>query len=419
MTQATEVFERLETECRMYCRDLPVVFDRAAGSMVVSESGEEYLDFFSGGGALNYGHNEPTMANAAIDYLQSGRLLHALDLHTTAKRDLLTAFDQILFQPNHWDYKVQFTGPTGTDANEAALKLARLVTGRRRIVSFNGSYHGMSIGSLSVSGNKRLRGAGGPLLAETTFVPYENGPYGPFDSIDYLVRLAEDAINGQELPAAVIVEPVQIQAGVYPASAQWLQALRDWTREHGVLLIMDEIQTGCGRTGRFFAFEKAGIVPDLVTCAKSISGSGLPMACVLISREHDAWRPGHHTGTFRGNQLAFVTAKLALELWTHQPFLDLVKANSDALADAVAGFASERVVVGCRGEGMLAGIDFALGNTKIAKDFQQLALRQGVIVERCGPNGEVAKLMPPVNTPTDQLVSGLSRLRDALHSMKS
>jgi diaminobutyrate-2-oxoglutarate transaminase len=418
MTEATEVFERLETECRMYCRDLPVVFDRGSGSVITSETDEDYLDFFSGGGALNYGHNEPTMNGAAIDYLTSGRILHALDLHTTAKRDLLTTFEEVLFAPNNWDYKVQFTGPTGTDANEAALKLARLITGRRRIVSFNGSYHGMSIGSLSVSGNKRLRNVAGPLLAETTFVPYEDGPHGPFDSIDYLIRLGKDAGSGQELPAAVIVEPVQIQAGVYPASTQWLQALREWTREHGVLLIMDEIQTGCGRTGSFFSFTKSGIVPDMVTCAKSISGLGLPMACVLIAREFDMWKPGDHTGTFRGNQLAFVTASIALRLWNQQPFLDRLRANTATMTRAAASFTDQPVVAACRSQGMLTGIDFGLGNTKIAKDFQKLALRDGVIVERCGPNGEVAKLMPPINTPTDQLADGLDRLGRALRSMR-
>lgn len=183
----------------------------------------------------------------------------------------------------------------------------------------------MSVGSLSVSGNRRLREAAGPLLTATTIVPYEDGPYGPFDSIGFLDRMARDLGSGQELSAAVIVEAVQIQAGVYAATSEWLQDLRAWTREHRVLLIMDEVQTGCGRVGTFFAFDQAGIVPDIVTCAKSPGGSGVALACVLIAREYDVWEPGDHTGTFRGNQLAFVTARAALELWTEAQFMALIK----------------------------------------------------------------------------------------------
>lgn len=418
MTDTHEVFERLETECRMYCREIPAVFDRAAGSVLTSEDGQDYLDFFSGAGALNYGHNHPVMRDALLDYLQSGRVIHGLDLHTTAKRGLLNAFDEVLFQPNGWDYKIQFTGPTGTDANEAALKLARLVTGRRRVVAFNGSYHGMSIGSLSVSGSNKLRSRGGPLLEETTFVPFEDGPYGPFDSLAFLQRLSDDVGSGQELPAAVIVETVQIQAGVYTASDEWLKGLRSWTHDNGVMLIVDEVQTGCGRTGPFFSFEGSGIVPDMVTTAKSIGGFGLPLAIVLIDRKADAWHPGDHTGTFRGNQLAFVAGEIALRLWTDESFLDLLAANHVAMESAREKFRSGPGVVGCRGQGMLAGIDFGRGNSDAALDFQQNALSAGVIVERCGPAGEVVKLMPPINTPTDQLSEGLQRLYSTLEGLK-
>lgn len=239
------------------------------------------------------------------------------------------------------------------------------------------------------------------------FVPYEDSPYGEFDSIGFLERLANDQGSGSELPAAVIVESVQIQAGVYPASNQWLQRLRKWTTDHGVLLICDEIQAGCGRTGDFFGFERSGVVPDLITCAKSIGGFGLPMAIVLLRAGLDVWQPGDHIGTFRGNQLAFLTARIALSYWHDEQFLKLLADNCAAMERAVAGFAEIPGVASARCRGMIAGIDFGRGNVEVAKDAQQRVLQAGVLVDRCGPNGEIIKLMPPLNTPTDQLEDGL------------
>ncbi|MBH4188133.1 diaminobutyrate--2-oxoglutarate transaminase, partial [Pseudomonas aeruginosa] len=324
-----ETFERLESNVRMYCRDLPLVFDTAQGSRIRGEDGREYLDFFAGAGALNYGHNDPRMRDALIAYLSANGVTHALDLHTTTKRQFLEAIERDLFKPRGWDYKVQFTGPTGADAVEAALKLARKATGRTKVVSFYGAYHGMTAGALAVTGNRTRRGPG--LSTDVVFVPYEDSPYGEFDSIGFLERLANDQGSGSELPAAVIVESVQIQAGVYPASNQWLQRLRKWTTDHGVLLICDEIQAGCGRTGDFFGFERSGVVPDLITCAKSIGGFGLPMAIVLLRAGLDVWQPGDHIGTFRGNQLAFLTARIALSYWHDEQFLKLLAGNCAAM----------------------------------------------------------------------------------------
>jgi len=407
----TTVFEMLESNVRSYCRSAPVVFSSGHGAVLHTEDGRRILDFFSGAGALNYGHNDEAMTEALVSYIQSGGVMHGLDLYTVMKRDLLHAIQNSLLTPRNLDYKVQFCGPTGADANEAAIKLARKVTGRHRVVAFNGGYHGMTAGALAVSGAKRLRTFGSPgANAETTFVPYETSMYGPFDSIAYLDRLVEEAGSGFELPAAVIVEAVQIQAGVFSASNQWLRGLREWTDRHNVVLICDEVQSGCGRTGDFFAFERAGIVPDIVTTAKSISGSGLPMALALLKRDLDVWEPGEHTGTFRGNQLAFVTAKVALDYWQNDKFNQHLIEN----AGAIDGF-GQRVTefdggVSARWSGMLAALDFGLGNVETATRAQALALDAGVLVERCGPNGEVVKLMPPINTPTDILVEGLEAI---------
>jgi diaminobutyrate-2-oxoglutarate transaminase len=359
------------------------------------------------------------MIRALTEHVASGAILHALDLYTPAKRTLLETIESTLLVPNGWDYKVQFVGPTGTDAVEAALKLARLATGRRGVVAFRGSYHGMSIGALSVSGSRRLRSAGTVLLNEVTFVPFEHGPDGEFDTVDYLTRHFDDKSGGNELPAAVILEAVQIQAGVYAASPQWLRELRRWTKERGIVLILDEIQTGVGRTGPFFAFESAGIVPDIVTVAKSIGGVGQPLALVLLARELDVWKPGDHTGTFRGNQLAFVTAAVALRKWTNPEFLDLLKANAATFRAALDRFEGESVVVATRSAGLIAGIDFGPDNARTATEFQRRALESGVIVEKCGRNSEVVKLMPPINTPTEQLADGMERLHAVLRSLST
>ncbi|UYQ77500.1 diaminobutyrate--2-oxoglutarate transaminase [Glutamicibacter sp. JL.03c] len=404
------IFERIETECRAYCRDLPVVFEKGSGSYAISTDGTRYLDFFSGAGALNYGHNHPKMIEAAMNYIAEGNILHGLDMFTTAKRELLEEIERTLLTPKNWDYKIQFTGPTGTDANEAALKLARLVTSRREIVAFRGSYHGMSIGSLSVSGSRKLRQAGEPLLNEVTFVPYEFGPNGKFDSIEYLNQHFGDSSGGNELPAAVIVEGVQIQAGVYAASSEWLRQLQKWTKANGVLLIVDEVQTGCGRTGEFFSFENSGIVPDIITVAKSIGGLGLPMAMVFLRRGIDAWKPGEHTGTFRGNQLAFVAGRVALQFWRDEAFLQLVNDNAETFASAMESMSSSTQILETRYKGLIGGIDFGVGETAKAQEFQRRAQEEHIIVERCGREGEVVKLMPPINTPNDVLIQGLEKL---------
>ena len=406
----TEVFERRESAARMYCRDVPVVFRRAQGSEIYGEDERRYLDFFAGAGALNYGHNDPEMAQAMIDHLGAQGVVHGLDLHTTYKRDFLSSIEEHLLGPRGWDYRVQFTGPTGADANEAALKLARKATGRTTIIAFNGGYHGMTAGALAVSGSRAGQRRIGALTDDVIFVPYEDGPLREVDSMTALERLVDDARGGVELPAAVIVEPVQIQAGVYSASDSWLRELWDWTRKHGIVLIVDEVQSGCGRTGDFFAFESSGIEPDIVTCAKSIGGFGMPMALALIRSELDVWRPGEHTGTFRGNQLAFLTAQIALRRWSAPGFTEAVDQAASVLKEGVRRLASLSDVRAARERGLIAGIDFGRGRSERARDVQRLSLERGLLVERCGPEGEVIKLMPPITTPQAQLEEGLGLL---------
>lgn len=316
-----KIFVTLESEVRRYCRSFPEVFSTAQGAHMVATNGARYIDFFCGAGALNYGHNNSQIKARVLDYIQEDGLMHALDMYTAAKSQFLIRFRDVILQPRDLPYKVQFCGPSGSDAVEAALKLARKATGRTGIVAFAGAYHGMTLGSLSATGGAAARRSAGVPLSGTTFLPYAAGPWGDFDAIDLLRRMFMDSASGVDLPAAVIVEPLQMEGGIFPAPAPWLRRLREITSEYGVPLVLDEIQAGCGRTGTFFCFEQAGIRPDMVTLSKSISGYGYPMSVLLMAPELDVWAPGEHAGTFRGNQLAFVAGAAALDFWENAEFL--------------------------------------------------------------------------------------------------
>ncbi|GAB2714291.1 aspartate aminotransferase family protein [Kitasatospora kifunensis] len=412
-----KVFEELESEVRMYCRKFPAVFHRAKGAELFAEDGRSFIDLFCGAGTLNYGHNNDFIKRRISDYLAADGISHGLDLHTVAKREFLTTFAEVVLRPRGLDYKVQFVGPTGTDAVEAALKLAHKVTGRSGVFAFTGAFHGMSRGSLAVTGSRRARRAGGVSGGDVTFVPYEDGPQGPFDSIALIERLLADPSSGVALPAAVIVEPMQLEGGVYPASRGWLRGLREVTERHGVLLILDEIQAGCGRTGTFFGFEEAGIIPDIVTVSKSIGGYGLPLSLTLFRRELDLWEPGEHTGTFRGNQLAFVAATAACELWRQDAFHQGLAGAVRHLDEFRGELAVLEPELGLRGRGMVLGIDLAgAGGAERAEQVQRYAFEHGVIVELCGRQDEVIKVLPPLTIDLPLFDRALAVLRQGLQT---
>lgn len=408
-----EIFASLESEVRSYCRSFPTVFDRASGSHLYDEAGRSYLDFFAGAGTLNYGHNNPLFKERLIAYVQGDGVAHALDMATAAKRAFLERFQSVVLAPRGLRYKVQFPGPTGTNAVEAALKLARKVTGRKQVLYFHNAYHGMTLGALAVTGNAgKRRGAGVP-LPFTTPLPYDGSPTVP-DSIAYLAEVLENSSSGVDLPAAVIVESVQAEGGVNTASFGWLQRLAALLRRHGVLLILDDIQTGCGRTGTFFSFEPAGIEPDLVCLSKSISGFGLPMALVLIKPEHDLWSPGEHNGTFRGNNLAFVTGAAALDYWQDDTLARAVAHKSEIARGRLQALAGRHPALGgeVRGRGLLLGLRFA--DPDLASQVSRAAFRRGLVVETAGPRDEVLKLLPPLVITEDELRQGLDIIESAL-----
>jgi diaminobutyrate-2-oxoglutarate transaminase len=410
-----DIFSTLESEVRSYCRCFPATFKSAKGPHLVAEDGTTYIDFFCGASSLNYGHNNDRMKKQLLDYLQHDGIMHGLDMHTTAKREFLTRFRDVILAPRGLSYKVQFCGPTGTDAVEAALKIARKATGRTGIIAFSGAYHGMSAGSLSATGSAGARkGAGMPLYG-TSFLPFESGPWGSFDSIDLLSKILSDSSSGVDMPAAVIVEPVQMEGGIYIASSQWLRRLREITSEYGVFLIADEIQSGCGRTGTFFCFEQSGVRPDLVTLSKSISGYGLPMSLTLMRPDLDIWRPGEHTGTFRGNQLAFVAAATALEFWQDPAFLTHLGQLARRLQEFGESLQVANPRLRVRGRGMVLGIDTSeAGGQDWAAQVQRECFSRGLILEVCGREDEVLKVMPPLTVEEDVLEAGLDILRSAL-----
>lgn len=410
-----QVFETLESEVRSYCRGWPTVFDRAIGSHIYAEDGRKYLDFFSGAGALNYGHNHPKLKQALLDYVASDRVTHSLDMYSVAKRDFLATFDEVILKPRHLSYKVQFPGPTGTNAVESALKLARKVTGRQSVIGFTNAFHGMTLGSLAVTGNSMKRGGAGVPLAHATSMPYDDYLDGRTPDFFLLERLLHDSGSGLDAPAAVIVETVQGEGGVNVASPRWLHGLAELCKREEILLIVDDVQMGCGRTGPFFSFEIAGIQPDIVCLSKSISGYGLPLALTLFRPELDVWEPGEHNGTFRGQNPSFVTGAAALDLfWRDDTLEKATTSKAHQVADGLATIAERHADHGAayRGRGLIWGLTF--GDADLAEQVCAAAFERGLLVETSGPEGEVVKLMPPLTVTETGIDQALDILADSV-----
>jgi diaminobutyrate-2-oxoglutarate transaminase len=398
------IFEDRESAVRSYCRTWPKVFDRALGSWLYDDDGRGYLDFFTGASALNYGHNNPAIKQALLGYLADDRVIHSLDMYTVAKGEFLTAFDELILQPRQLDYRVQFPGPAGTNAVEAALKLARKATHRTDVLSFSGGFHGMTLGSLAVTGSSFHRNGAGVPLPYAVAVPFGSD-------------LAASGLDLGQI-AAVIVETVQGEGGINPAPLEWLGELAALCERHGCLLIIDDIQMGCGRTGPFFSFEAAGIKPDIVCLSKSISGFGLPLALTLIRSDLDIWKPGEHNGTFRGINPAFITGTAALRTyWQDQVLEHSVIATGQRVASALTELAES--VPGTpmrpRGRGLAHGLAFESG--ELARKVSSAAFERGLIVEIAGPDDEVIKLLPPLTATEAEIDEGLAILADAVQTV--
>ena len=415
----TKPFEEYESEVRSYCRNFPAVFTTAKGPFLYDEEGQEYIDFFCGAGGLNYGHNNDTIKEKVISYLQSDGVMHALDMYTAPKREFLTFFEEQILKPRGLNYKIQFPGPTGTNAVEAALKLARKVKKRPGIFAMMGGFHGMTLGSVALTTDAASRAGAGVPLYNVTHIP---APYmfPELDTLQYMETLLTDDHSGVEKPAAIILETVQADGGINPFSADWLRGVRELCDKHDILMIVDDIQVGCARTGWFFSFERAGIVPDIVTQSKSIGGYGMPFALVLFKPELDVWEPGEHNGTFRGYQLSMVAAKAGLEVMLSEHVEEKVREREKIIArymDEIKAIAPEKIRV--RGIGYVWGVDLYHCDPegKTSKAVLDECFRHRLIVERVGRGNSVIKVMPELLIDEETLCRGLEILKAAVKTV--
>ncbi len=408
------IFNEYESEVRGYIRSFPTIFEKAKMAEIWDEAGKRYVDFFAGAGALNYGHNNPMINKAVIDYLNNDGIGHALDMGTVAKRNFIESFVYKILKPRGLDYKLQFVGPTGTNAIETALKIARKVKGRKQIMSFTNGFHGMSLGSLSITGNSYYHDESYGVPGYTTQIPFHDYLGDKVDTISYLRKILGDDSSGTELPAAIVLETIQAEGGINVAGEAWLRDLRQICDDFDILMIVDDIQVGNGRSGDFFSFERAGIKPDVVTLSKSIGG-GLPMAMVLLKPELDKWSPGEHSGTFRGYNLAFVAATVAIEnYWSDDAFsieikdkAKLVEARMQNVALRFADHIRE-----IRGHGMIWGAEFK--DPELTSAICSQAFEDGLIIETAGAAGDVIKFLGSLVITKELINEGFDILENAI-----
>ncbi len=413
-------FEEYESAVRSYCRHFPTVFTTAKGPFLYDEDGREYIDFFCGAGGLNYGHNNDYIKRKVVEYLESDGVMHSLDMYTVPKREFIEFYEEKILKPRGLDYKIQFSGPTGTNAVEAALKLARKVKKRQNIFARMVAFHGMTMGSLALTTDASSRAGAGVTLQNVTHIP---APYmvPELDTLQYMEAVLTDDHSGVDKPAAIILETTQADGGVNPFDPEWLRGVRALCDRHDILMIVDDIQVGCARTGYFFSFEQAGIVPDIVTQSKSIGGYGMPFALVLIKPELDIWKPGEHNGTFRGYQLSMVAAKAGLEVMLNEHVEEKVRSQEKIIAqvlEEIRAFAPDKLKV--RGRGFIWGLDFwRFGDQAgdIANRVQNACFENGLIVERCGRRDAVVKLMPELLISEEVLRKGLDIFKAAVKSV--
>ncbi|MBL0888283.1 aspartate aminotransferase family protein [Myceligenerans indicum] len=411
-----EVFEKWESEIRGYSRTWPTVFTSASNARQVDEAGKSYIDFFAGAGVLNFGHNNERMKRAIIAFLEADGIAHSLDMATTVKREFLEGFAETILGPRGMTMRMQFMGPTGSNAVEAALKLARRVTGRRDVVAFTHGFHGMTLGSLALTANDYFRNAAGVPLENVVRLPFETAPGGGMQALEDYRALLADGSSGLKPPAAFVVETIQAEGGVNVASGEWLRAVQQLARDVDALFVIDDIQVGCGRTGSYFSFDGMDLDPDIVCLAKGIGGFGTPLAMNLVKPEYDArWSPGEHTGTFRGQGLSFVAGREAVRYFEDDALMQRVRDRGETMASALRMIVrdSDRGFT-MRGRGMIQGLD--LGDGALAKAVTTASFEAGLLVCPCGTGGRVLKLIPPLTIGDDDLAAGLEILAAAVRS---
>lgn len=408
-------FGERESEVRFYSRDFEVEFDSGLGGYIQDSSGRRWIDFLSAAGALNYGHNPQPMQKALLEYIGNNGVVTSLDMFTKAKSEFIESFDRHILKPRKLAYKYQFCGPTGTNCIEAAIKLARKVTSRQHVVAFSNSFHGMTAGSMNISAGQVSKGRGYLHTSDVTFLPFS----GQLDNdIEVMRLMLTQSGSGVPKPACIVLETIQGEGGINIARQDWLQAVAEVCSEIGALLVIDDIQMGCGRTGGFFSFEHYGIQPDIVCLSKSLSGYGLPMSLLLLRSELDCWDAGEHNGTFRGFNYAFVTAKAAIEHYWAQPDFQVGMRRAENIFQDNLGVlvnVCDAAIQEIRSKGFVAGIE--LVDQVDPKQVVHQCFEQGLLLETCGPYGKVVKLLPPITMTEEQMVKGFSILRGVLSGL--
>jgi diaminobutyrate-2-oxoglutarate transaminase len=413
-----KIFNEMESEVQSYARSFPVVFNKAKDCYLYTDAGERYIDFLSGAGSLNYGHNNDHIKQALVDYIAADGITHGLDMHSEAKASFLEIFRDKILTPRDMEYVLQFTGPTGTNAVEAALKIARKITGRKNIISFTNGFHGCTLGAVAVTGNQHHRGGANVSLGDVDRMPF-CGYYGrDVDTVKMMDKLLSDPSSGVDKPAAMILEAVQGEGGLNVATNEWLQSLEKLCKKHDILLILDDIQAGCGRTGTFFSFEESGIKPDIVTLSKSLSAYGLPFAVVMLKPELDQWEPGEHNGTFRGNNHAFVTAAAAIDhYWSDDKLEQSIKEKAELVTERFKKIISEQgeINLSLKGRGLMQGIDCRTG--ELASKVCAQAFDNGLVIETSGNHSQIVKCFCPLTISTEALNEGLDMLEQSFASV--
>ncbi|PPK62999.1 diaminobutyrate-2-oxoglutarate transaminase [Malaciobacter marinus] len=408
------IFETYESEIRAYCRAVPTVFKASTNATMIDEDNKEFIDFFGGAGVLNFGHNNPKMKEALIEFIQRDGVAHSLDMFTDVKRDFIKTFVDTVLKPRGWeDRKLQFTGPTGTNAVEAALKLARKITGRTEVVAFNRGFHGMTLAALACTANNAFRSSSG--------VPLNHVIRDTFNDMDALENLRQkmfDLASGMLPPAAFIVEPVQAEGGVRIATKQWLQGVQQLAKDTGALFILDSIQCGCGRCGSYFSFDDLDVDPDIIILAKGLGGFGTPIGMLVNKPEVDkAWSPGQHTGTFRGQGFSFVAGKIGLEYFKNEEFNEETKRKGDIVREVLDKLNSKyEKVVDVRQKGLMLAIEFDSAAT--VKEITAKTYENGLIIGACS-TGEIIKFIPPLTITDEELNKGLERFTASVEAVLS
>ncbi|WP_226567548.1 aspartate aminotransferase family protein [Bacillus stratosphericus] len=425
-----------ESNARSYPRRFPLAMHKAEGMIVTDADGREFYDCLAGAGTLALGHNHPVVIDAIERMLREKRPLHTLDITSEIKEEFVNEIFSSLPEEFAKRAKIQFCGPTGGDAIEAAIKLVKTATGNRSILSFHGAYHGATHGTMSLSGNlspkERVQG----LMPDVHFLPYPYEYRCPFGiggkdshriSSSYIERVLNDPESGILPPAGMIFEAVQGEGGSIPASIEWMKEMRRITQEKGIPLIIDEVQSGIGRTGKMFAFEHAGIVPDVIVLSKAIGGS-LPLSVVIYDKDLDQWNPGAHIGTFRGNQMAMAAGTATLKFIKETNLLDHVEELGERMQDSLKDIQKQVPALGdVRGRGLMIGVEVVNPNEKqdvdgsypaypeLASLIQKNCFDKGLIVETGGRFGSVIRFLPPLIMKEEQLEKVIAIFKEAVY----